>query len=76
MVAKYKLVYVRDPNTPFDWENHPNEDVQLIGNLLQIASTNSVSYRKRNVCLQAAHRILRLGNYTQSLCIGWEATKQ
>ena len=68
MVAKYKLVYV---NVPFDWENHPNEDVQLIGNLLQIASTN----RKRNVCLQAAHRILRLGNYTQSLCIGWEATK-
>ena len=75
MVAKYKLVYVQDPNIPFDWENHPNEDVQLIGNLLQIASTNSVSYRKRSVCLRAAHRILRLGNYTQSLRIGWEATK-
>ena len=67
MVAKYK----RDPNTPLDWEDHPNEDVQLIGNLLQIASTS----RKRNACLQAAHRILRLGNYTQNLCIGWEATK-
>ena len=71
MVAKYKLVYVREPNTTFDWENHPNEDVQLIGNLLQIASTN----RKRNACLQAAHRILCLGNYAQILCIGWEATK-
>ena len=69
MVAKYKLAYVQDPNVPFDWENHPNEDIKLIGNLLQIASTNSVSYRKRNVCLQAARRILRMGNYTQNLCI-------
>lgn len=72
MVAKYKLVYVQDPNVPFDWENHPNEDIKLIGNLLQIASTT----RNRDVCLQAACRILRMGNYTQSLRIGWEATKQ
>ena len=53
MVAKYK-------NVPFDWENHPNEDIKL-----KVASTN----RKRSVCLRAAHRILRLGNYTQNLCI-------
>lgn len=72
----YKLAYVQDPNTPFDWENHPNEDIKLIGNLLQIANTNSVSYRNRDVCLQAACRIFRMGNYTQGLCIGWEATKQ
>lgn len=69
MVSKYKLVYAQDPNVDYDWENHHNEDILIVGNLLRIASTNSVSYHKREICLQAARRILRLGNYTQNLRI-------
>lgn len=75
MVTKYKLVYARHPKVDYDWENHHNEDVLIIGNLLRIVSTNSVSYYKREICLQAARRILYLGNYEQFLSIKKEDSK-
>lgn len=70
MVPKYILAYKSHPGESYPWyDNTNNEFIQSIGNLLRIASTNSISYRKRQVCLTAAHQLLRLCKFDDNLII-------
>ena len=69
MVPKYKLVYTRYPDKEYPWYDCQIPLVQSIGKLLQIASTNSVSFKKRQVCLTAAHQLLRLCKFDDNLII-------